>query len=148
MDSDHHLLSVTVSNRDFVCSGITVFLAAFSFEKSLDFCGFAAPKSVTKILCFHPFQAAEHSFLKFPPYRSEQTVCTPTVAKQYHSSGLHPETRLRLHCPFPALALGGFLPLLDGGAVRAVALVVSFWYEVCFTDLALLSACRTHNFCV
>lgn len=148
MDSDHHLLSVTVLNRDFVCSGITVFLMAFSLGKSLDFCGFVDSKSVTPIPFFCLSQVAQNFSIKALPYRSEQTVCTPTVAKQYHSSGLHPETRLRLHCPFPALALGGFLPLLDGGAVRAVALVVSFWYEVCFTDLALLSACRTHNFCV
>ena len=47
MGSEAHLLSVTVSNRDFVCSGITVFPMAFSLGKSLDFCGFAAPKSVT-----------------------------------------------------------------------------------------------------
>ena len=47
MGSETHLLSVTVSNRDFVCSDITVFLIAFSLEKSLDFCGFAASKGVT-----------------------------------------------------------------------------------------------------
>ena len=47
MDSDHHLLSVTVLTRDFVCSGITVFLMVFSLEKSLDFCGFTDSKSVT-----------------------------------------------------------------------------------------------------
>ena len=46
-DSETHLLSVTVLNRDFICSGITVFLMAFSLEKSLAFCGFAASKSVT-----------------------------------------------------------------------------------------------------
>ena len=47
MDSEAHLLSVTVLNRDFVCSGITVFHPAFSLGKSLDLCGFAASKSVT-----------------------------------------------------------------------------------------------------
>lgn len=92
MDSDHHLLSVTVLNRDFVCSGITVFLMAFSLEKSLDFCGFAAYKSVTQTLLFCLSQVAQNFSIKALPYRSEQTVCTPTVAKQYHSSGLHPET--------------------------------------------------------
>ncbi len=57
----------------------------------------------------------------------------------------HPETRLRLHCPFPALALGGFLPLLDGGTVWAVALVFCLWYEERLADLALFFACRLHN---
>ena len=51
-----------------------------------------------------------------------------------------------MHRPFSALALGGFLTLLDGGTVRAVPLVFCLWYKVCFTDLALLSACRLHNF--
>jgi len=35
MDSETHLLSVTVLNRDFVCSGITVFHPAFFSEKAL-----------------------------------------------------------------------------------------------------------------
>ena len=34
---------------------------------------------------------------------------------------------------------------MDGGTVRAVPLIVRFWYKVCFTDLALLSACRLHD---
>ena len=83
--------------------------------------------------------------LKYLPYRSEQTVCTPTVTKQYHSSELHPETRLRLHCPFPALALGGFLPLLDGGAVRAVALVLCLRYEVRLADFTSLLMTWLHD---
>ena len=138
MDSDHHLLSVTVLNRDFVCSGITVFLMAFSLGKSLDFCGFVDSKSVTPIPFFCLSQVAQNFSIKALPYRSEQTVCTPTVAKQYHSSGFHPETFLRKWHPFSALALGGFLPLLDGGAARAVALVLCFWYEVRLADLASL----------
>ena len=145
MDSDHHLLSVTVLNRDFVCSGITVFLMAFSLGKSLDFCGFVDSKSVTPIPFFCLSQVAQNFSIKALPYRTEQTVCTPTVAKQYHSSGLHPETRLKLHCPFPALALGSFLPLLNGGTVRTVALVLCLWYEVRLTDLALFFACRLHD---
>ena len=52
MGSETHLLAVTVSNRDFVCLSIMVFLMAFSLEKSLDFCGFAASKSVTQALLF------------------------------------------------------------------------------------------------
>lgn len=83
-------------------------------------------------------QTAQDFSIKALPYRSEQTVCTPTVAKQYHSSGFHPETFLRKWHPFSALALGGFLPLLDGGAARAVALVLCFWYEVRLADLASL----------
>ena len=145
MDSDHHLLSVTVLNRDFVCSGITVFLMAFSLGKSLDFCGFVDSKSVTPIPFFCLSQVAQNFSIKALPYRSEQTVCTPTVAKQYHSSGLQPETRLRLHCPFPALALGGFLPLLDGGAVRAVALVLCLRYEVRLADFTSLLMTWLHD---
>ena len=52
---------------------------------------------------------------------------------------------MRLHCPFPALALGGFLTLLDGGTVWAVALVFCLWYEERLADLALFFACRLHN---
>lgn len=58
---------------------------------------------------------------------------------------MHPETRLRLHCPFPALALGSFLPLLDGGTVRAVALVFCPWYEVRLADLASLLMAWLHE---
>ena len=57
----------------------------------------------------------------------------------------HPETCLRLHCPFPALALGSFLPLLDDGAVRAVALVLCLWYEVRLADLASLLTAWLHD---
>lgn len=57
----------------------------------------------------------------------------------------HPETCLRLHCPFPALALGGFLPLLYGGTVWAVALVFCPWYEVRLADLASLLTAWLHE---
>ena len=57
----------------------------------------------------------------------------------------HPETCLRLHCPFPALALGSFLPLLDGSTVRAVALFFCTWYEIRLADLTLFFACRLHD---
>ena len=57
----------------------------------------------------------------------------------------HPETCLRLHCPFPALALGSFLPLLDGSTVRAVALVFCPWYEIRLADLASLLTAWLHD---
>ena len=57
----------------------------------------------------------------------------------------HPETRLRLHCPFPALPLGSFLPLLDGGTVWAVALVFCPWYEIRLADLASLLTAWLHD---
>ena len=57
----------------------------------------------------------------------------------------HPETCLRLHCPFPALALGSFLPLLDGGTVWAVALVFCPWYEIRLADLASLLTAWLHD---
>ena len=118
---------------------------AFSLGKSLDFCGFVDSKSVTPIPFFCLSQVAQNFSIKALPYRSEQTVCTPTVTKQYHLSGLHPETCLRLHCPFPALALGGFLPLLDGGTVWAVALVLCPWYEIRLADLASLLTAWLHD---
>lgn len=43
------------------------------------------------------------------------------------------------------LALGGFFPLLDGGAVRAVALIVRSWNKACFADLAFLLFHRLHD---
>ena len=46
---------------------------------------------------------------------------------------------------FPALALGGFLPLLDGGTARAVALVLCLWYEVRLADLASLLMTWLHD---
>ena len=57
----------------------------------------------------------------------------------------HPETCLRLHCPFPALPLGSFLPLLDGGTVWAVALVFCPWYEIRLADLASLLTAWLHD---
>ena len=60
MDSETHLLSVTVLSRDFVCSGITVFIMAFLLEKSLDFCGLSASKSVTQALAFSSFSATKY----------------------------------------------------------------------------------------
>lgn len=57
----------------------------------------------------------------------------------------HPETCLRLHCPFPALVLGSFLPLLDGSTVRAVALVFCPWYEIRLADLASLLTAWLHD---
>ena len=57
----------------------------------------------------------------------------------------HPETCLRLHCPFPALALGGFLPLLDGGAVQAVPLVLCLRYEVRLADFTSLLMTWLHD---
>ena len=52
---------------------------------------------------------------------------------------------MRLHCPFPALALGSFLPLLDGGTVWAVALVFCSWYEIRLADLASLLTAWLHD---
>ena len=52
---------------------------------------------------------------------------------------------MRLRRPFPALALGGFLPFLDGGAVWAVALVLCPWYEERLADLALFFVYRLHD---
>ena len=52
---------------------------------------------------------------------------------------------MRLHCPFPALALGSFLPLLDGSTVRAVALVFCPWYEIRLADLASLLTAWLHD---
>ena len=52
---------------------------------------------------------------------------------------------MRLHCPFPALALGSFLPLLDGGTVWAVALVFCPWYKIRLADLASLLTAWLHD---
>lgn len=67
-----------VFNHDFVCSRIMVFLMAFSLEKSLDFCGFAASKSVTAELDF-PLLWKPLNFLY---YLSEQTVSVHIGTKQ------------------------------------------------------------------
>ena len=62
-----------------------------------------------------------------------------------NSSGFRPETSLRKRRPFSALALGGFLPLLDGGTVWAVALVLCPWYEIRLADLASLLTAWLHD---
>ena len=74
---------------------------------------------------------------------SERADCLfPQIS---NSSGFRPETSLRKRRPFSALALGGFLPLLDGGTVWAVALVFCPWYEIRLADLASLLTAWLHD---
>ena len=62
----------------------------FTWKKPLIYAALRLQKRDIDTLFSSVFKQQNIPFFKFPPYRSEQTVCTPTVAKQYHSSGAAP----------------------------------------------------------
>lgn len=113
----------------------------FTWEKPwfLRFCGFKKRDADTVFLLVPNSTRLFNQSLAL----SERADCLcPQIS---NSSGLLPETWLGKSCPFPALALGGFLPLLDCSTVWAVALVLCLWHKERLADLASLLMAWLHD---
>ena len=112
----------------------------------------SAPFRIAAFLPPWPFPAAASARIHTPPPSLHSVH--PTASRSHYRLKTVSLVRVapcnlpETARPIPALALGGFLPLLDCGTVRTIALLLCLWYKERLADLALLSACRTHNLCV
>ena len=88
---------------------------------------------------------SQNSIARQDSVSAAASVGASALCAEVSTGDPHLETCLRLCRPFPALALGGFLPLLDGGTVWAVALVLCPWYEIRLADLASLLTAWLHD---